>query len=211
MRFTLFAFLLISSWSVIAQNQPVNDECSSATSLGSVPFCEATVFTNENATTSDIGGANNVPGCFQSGNTDRDVWFTFTPTNEVTDLTITIQGTIDGPNGKPLINPQVAVYRDAGGCTIPNGLLLVRCEDNHSGDTALKFDLMGTTANVTYYLRVNDSAGSGASNSGDFTVCIEASQPIVNMGGGTTSSSACEGRLFESGGPAGNYKNNENN
>ncbi len=204
MRF-IFSTLLFCLCTLLSA-QPSNDDCTSAMDLGTAPICDGTIFTNADATPSNIGD-NNQPDCFSDGNLVNDVWFSFTTTDELPDLTLTIESATNGPADAPLINPQVAIYR--GNCET-NGLDQLFCEAVVNEQTAIRLDLLGLTADVTYYIRISDGVSSeGLLFPGDFTVCIQDNEPILNLGM-MTSTTACSGRLFDSGGPAGNYKNNEN-
>ncbi|HRD79689.1 MAG TPA: hypothetical protein PLL53_02940, partial [Saprospiraceae bacterium] len=102
--------------------QPVNDNCTGVLDLGIAPACPQTVFTNVNATASDIGFGNN-PSCFNGGIAPRDVWFAFTTNDTTLDYSITVTGLANG--GFPALrNPQIALYR--GDCEV-NGLAEIQC------------------------------------------------------------------------------------
>lgn len=184
---------------------PSNNECSAEVDLGVVPNCGQTVYTNVNATASDIGVGNN-PTCFNGGTTQNDVWFTFTTTTDIRDVTIRIQGTDAGANSA-LQNPQLAVYR--GTCLV-NGLQEISCVSSNDGDSSVELDLFDLSPNITFFLRVNDFSATGTPNWGDFTVCVEEYVADFNMGE-VTSTTACTGTLYDSGGADGAYGNNENN
>lgn len=197
------SFFLFSTAVLFAQ--PANDECASAIDLGVLPACSGQAFSNLNATTTILNNQD-LPSCFNGGTTQRDVWFTFTTSSEVTNVTISLEGTESGPNSRSIINPQFTVY--VGNCA---GSLLEAeafCAKADPGQTAVEASLAGLEADATYYLRVNDYSASATPNWGDFTLCIEESALSVNMGdaeGATT----CRGILFDSGGPDGSYRNSE--
>ncbi len=199
--FTLLVMLL---WGLHAHAQPANDNCDAAIPLGTVSaLCNSQLFTNVNATTSNIGPGNN-PTCFNGGTTQRDVWFTFTTNNDIRDLVIQLQGTANGPNGQALRNPQIALYR--GDC---NRLSEIDCFSAPNGVTQINREVLGLTPNTTYFLRVNDYSPTAAPNSGDFLLCVRQFTPAINMGQ-ASGSTACFGTLYDSGGPTGDYRNNEN-
>lgn len=186
-------FLVLGTLKTFAQ--PANDNCNAAINLGAIPACPTTVFTNINATAS----TGNSPSCFNGGTTQRDVWFTFTTPADTRQATIVVKGVSNGPNTKGLLNPQIAVYR--GTCT---GLSQVACISAPNGSTEVRLDATALTPNVTYYIRVNDYAATATPNSGDFSICVQKFIPAINIGD-VSSSTACSGTLYDSGGPTGNY------
>lgn len=201
--FTLLSFTLLVTLSFA---QPSNDNCSGAINLGTVPTCLPQVYTNMGATASNIGTGNN-PSCFNGGTPQRDVWFTFTTTTEVRDLNILVKGVATGTNAKAMANPQIALYR--GTCT-NNGLSQIACISAPNGAKEVKLEVENLTANVTYFLRINDYSPSATPNAGDFTVCIQPFVPKFNMGD-ATGSTGCFGTLYDSGGPTGDYQSFEDN
>jgi len=184
--------------------QPENDDCSGLIDLGTAPVCPNTIYDNLGATASDIG-FNNIPGCFNGGNVNRDVWFAFETPADITDVAITLQGASDGPNGS-ILNPQVVLYR--GQCEENNLSLLGICDSAPDGSTTAQLDVQGLTPNTQYFLRINDYTATGMPNSGDFRLCIEELVPDVNIDE-EIESTACFGTLFDSGGPDEDYGNNE--
>ncbi len=195
----IFSFFLSSG--LLAQ-APANDECSTAIDLGVAPFCDdATIFSNLDATDSSIGDFN-VPSCYSNGVVNRDVWFSFTPSDTITDYRITITGNSNGQAA--IVNPQLTVYR---GLCIPNGLAELICAETISNESEVRVDLFQLTLGVTYYLRVSDTSPTATPNAGGFNVCVEQRPPInlVSEGGSTQ----CSGLLYDSGGPEGNYGDNE--
>jgi surface protein len=155
-------------WEIVDLSAPpINDDCFDLIDLGVVPDCMGTIYTNINATTTDIGFGNST-ACFNEGTTQRDVFFAFEVTAAATDLTITIDGLEDGPNGVSITNPQVALYR--GGCT---GLVELFCASAADGTNTVSLDLIGLTPGIPYFLRINDYSSSAQPNWGDFTICIE--------------------------------------
>jgi gliding motility-associated-like protein len=184
----------------------MNDDCSGLIDLGTVPTCPDDVFDNIDATASDIG-FNNIPSCFNGGSVQRDVWFAFTLPNDITDVSISLQGVDIGPNGS-ILNPQIALYR--GDCGFDGLALLGQCDSAPDGDTEVRLDVLGLSTNTEYYLRINEYSATGTPNSGDFQLCIEEFVPAINMGDSDETTS-CFGTLFDSGGPDGDYSNGESN
>jgi len=94
-RFISLLILVFSNFLLLSQ--PINDECTASIDLGIIPYCTQNVFTNKDATPSDIGNANE-PDCFVSNPPQRDVWFTF-KTNSTKELLITVSGKNTGTSG----------------------------------------------------------------------------------------------------------------
>lgn len=198
----LFILAFLTSSISVASAQVANDECSGLIDLGAVPSCDNTIYTNVDATASDIGDVNS-PTCFNGGTTQRDVWFSFTTTTDITDVIILLQG-VEGANNA-IVNPQIAIYR---GICADNGLSEVQCVSASIGDNSITFTMEGLLANATYFIRVNDYSSTATPNWGDFTLCIEELVPPVVMGG-VDMSTECFGTLYDSGGPDAPYSLNE--
>ncbi|MBI5916058.1 MAG: choice-of-anchor L domain-containing protein [Bacteroidetes bacterium] len=200
----LAILLPCSVWALTMFAQPANDDCSGIVDLGTAPVCPSpAVFTNFNATESSIGN-DNLPPCFV-GTPERDVWFVFTATAAFTDYTISITQA-QGASG-PIQQPQVAVYR--GECAVDE-LVLLECASAAPGVNEVSVSLLGLTPGIQYFLRINDWSASAAPNWGDFELCIQEfidTTFLVNEGG----SNLCGGLLYDTGGPGGNYGNNETN
>ncbi len=193
-------FLLFSS---LALAQPVNDDCPGIINLGVAPACPQQFFSNVNATASNIGFGNN-PSCFNGGIAPRDVWFAFTSSDTIFDYSITVTGQANA--GVPAMrNPQIAVYR--GECEL-NGLAELLCASAPNGETILRLDVYGLTPNVTYFIRISDYSPTATPNWGAFQLCVDQLSPIFTID--ENGSSACFGQLYDSGGPNGDYSNNEN-
>ena len=69
--------------------------------------------------------------------------------------------------------------------------------------------LNGLDADTEIFLRIQDWSSSSSPNWGDFELCLKEPNPVFNMGD-ASSTTTCNGTLFDSGGPNGNYDNNEN-
>lgn len=199
----IFTILCSVLFTISTFAQPINDDCVDLIDLGTAPACTGDIYTNVDATNSSSGPTDN-PTCFNGGTTQNDVFFGFMVDATLVDVTITVIGTDLGPNGVPITNPQFALYR--GGC---GGLAELNCVSAPNGETATSLDVIGLTPGIPYFIRVNDYSGTGTPNWGDFTLCIEEYIPAINMGE-DTQSSACSGTVYDSGGPDGDYGNNEN-
>lgn len=203
---TLFftAFSLLFSTMIWAQ--PANDDCSGLIDLGVVPTCPANteIYNNIDATASNIGFGN-IPACFNGGSVANDIWFSFTTSTDIVDVTVSVLGTDAGPNGS-IQNPQIAIYR--GSCEL-DGLSELSCFSAANGETIARIDILGLTPNETYFIRVNDYSATATPNWGDFTICAEEYIPDINIGD-EPGSTACFGTLYDSGGPENDYTSNEN-
>lgn len=198
-----FAFLFLS---LVLWAQPANDDCSGLIDLGVAPACpDSEFFSNVDATPSDIGFGNN-PSCFNGGAVDNDVWFAFTTSDTIFDYTISVTGISDGMGSEALSNPQIALYR--GECVV-DGLAELACESAAPGESFLELDVEGLTPNVTYFIRINDYSATATPNWGTFQLCVDEISPINTID--EDGSSACSGELYDSGGPDGDYANNEDN
>jgi len=202
----LFTILIFTfSFFFAAAQAPVNDDCSGIIDLGEVPYCsQPAQFTNLNATTSTIDPTANIPTCWNNL-ADRDVWFQFIlPANgSITDISIDVWGNIIG-NGT-LKMPQLAVYR--GDCAI-GGLAELACIAAPLNVNELHLDIFGLTPGVPYFLRINDYSATSSPNAGTFKLCVEPYVPDLNIGDAPGTSS-CSGTLWDSGGPDGDYVENE--
>jgi len=141
----------------------------------------------------------NAPSCFKDGPPSNDVWFGFKTAEERKEIVITISGTGD----VAIKNVQAALYR--GLCAV-NSMVLRQCAVAENGETELSFEAFDLTPNAQYYIRVDNYGGDD--NEGDFTLCIDEISDDLMISEGNTQ--LCSGRLFDSGGPTGNYGDNEN-
>lgn len=198
-----FWTILSLLWAMNIFAQPLNDNCDGLIDLGVAPACTEDIYTNVDATASDIGIGNN-PTCFNGGTTQNDVWFAFTTSDTIFDYTISVMGTGDGLNGT-ISSPQIALYR--GDCVM-NGLAELFCASADLGEFNVSLDALGLTPNVPYFIRVNDYSSTATPNWGDFTICVDEVEPISTID--EEGSTACSGELFDSGGPEGDYGPNEN-
>lgn len=188
-----------------AAQAPVNDDCTGIINLGVVPYCsQPAQFTNLNATASNIDPVSNVPACWNNPG-DRDVWFEFSlpADGSITDITVRVWGNVAG-NGT-LNMPQLAVYR--GDCEF-GGLAELDCIAAPLNVNELSLNLFGLTPGVPYFLRINDYSATAMPNWGSFRLCVEAYVPDIILGQ-SPGSSSCIGTLWDSGGPNGDYSNNQ--
>lgn len=200
MRKLLFLAAFLSA-NILSAQAPANDNCAGLIDLGKAPVCPGTVFSNANATAFDIG-AFNAPACLSDGAPAHDVWFAFTCPDTLFDFRITLTAA----GGQPMKNPQLMLYR--GSCAV-NGLALLRCAEDKTNSGSATFDIDGLSGGLQYYLRVSDYTPAGnPPNWGGFTLCVAPIPPIVTIDQG--SSTLCNGTLYDSGGPLGDYGDGEN-
>ncbi|MEO1436388.1 MAG: CUB domain-containing protein, partial [Bacteroidota bacterium] len=126
----------------------------------------------------------------------RDVWFTFTTTATLIDISICI-------NGITMLQPQVALYR--GDCT---GLFEVICLQAPIGEADLQLDVLALDPSIPYFIRVNDYSATGTPNSGTFDLCVKEFIPPAVIDDVTVTT--CTGSIFDTGDAGGEYSNNEN-
>jgi CHU_C Type IX secretion signal domain len=186
--------IVFSSFIYFAFGQvPVNNECQTAVNLGKAPSCTNTIYSNQNATATNIGDNNN-PFCTSDGNVTKDVWFSFIASDTIFDYTISIKSTATGG----IVKPNVNIYR--GGCGLGN--LIKICPNSPTiANGEYTFNLYGLTPGEIYYIRVSDE-----SSAGNFTVCVTEIKSLTIDQGLTT---ACAGILYDDGGPNGNYADNK--
>lgn len=174
----------------------MNDDCGNAINLGALGSCSSVVYTNSGAT----GSAPESPGCFNGATAQRDVWFSFSAA--FTSASIYVRGNDQTDN--QITNPQMALYR--GDC---GDLSQLACVSAENGADEVRLNVSDLEMGATYFLRINDYSATAASNAGDFNICIfESSEPFIM--GQDAGSTACFGTLFDSGGAAREYQDNEN-
>jgi len=182
-------------------SQPMNDDCTGIIALGDAPICPSpAIYSNVDATESDIGN-DNFPPCF-NGTPQRDVWFSFVATAAVLNYEITLSGA----GGAPISNPQIALYR--GDCGFDE-MVFLDCAAAINGEQEVTITVNGLTPGITYFIRANDWSTSATPNWGAFELCIQEyvqTEFTINQ----TGSNLCTGTLYDTGGPNGNYGNNEN-
>jgi gliding motility-associated-like protein len=206
MKVLLTLILSSIALSVFAQ-APVNDDCSGIIDVGVIPFCSSPgQYTNAGATASVIDiPANNIPSCFSNG-VDRDVWFQFElpADGSIVDIAISVYGNVGG-NGT-LKMPEVAIYRGPS-CSFGE-LAELYCAAAPLNVNEVHKEVFNLTPGSTYYLRINDYSATAASNEGTFRLCIEKYVADINIGT-APSTQSCSGTLWDSGGPTGDYMDNE--
>jgi gliding motility-associated-like protein len=201
----LYWFIALFIFSVATFAQPINDDCGGLVDFGAAPICPAPgLYNNVNATESDIG-TDNFPGCFVA-TPERDVWFSFTAVPTITNYEVILTGIADGAGTPSIVNPQIAVYR--GDCGVDE-LVLLDCVSAANGETSISTVLTGLTPGLSYFLRINDWSASATPNSGSFQLCVQ-EQIMTDFLMTDMTADVCSGTLYDSGGPDGDYSNNEN-
>lgn len=168
---SLTFFLFVSCLS-LAFTQPLSDDCDGLIDLGQAPVCTGEVYTNVDATLSEVYSdpTSNIPSCWSFVN--HDIWAVFTvPTDgSIVDYVITIAGTDNGPNANSILQPQLALYR--GSCQ-QDGLAELFCVEAMAGSNDIQIAVEGLTPGLSYFLRIDDEVNTGSPNWGDFEICIE--------------------------------------
>lgn len=195
-QFIFFALIILQS--SVAFSQPVNDNCDNAIDLGVIPICNGMVYTNINASDSNIGN-NNDASCFDTNPPANDVWFTFSSTQNFGELSIEIEGV----NTVKLRNIQLAVYR---GVCAQDAMAERDCAQSAPGEYSLNYNIENLTPGEIYFLRIGNFGGDDFE--GDFTVCIK-EKTEYNIKDDNFSTK-CSGTLYDSGGKSGDYSENEN-
>lgn len=191
MKKVLFFFFYAFAIQLVAQT-PANDACENAIALGTIPACPTNNYTNVDATATNIGSNNN-PFCSEDGINDNDVWFSFKTSANIFDYQVTLKGS----SSPQILFPNVTIFR--GECGIGN--LGKLCADTlFANSNEMSLVAFGLTPNETYYIRVASSLA------GSFKICVTEYQVLTIKNGITT---ACNGVLYDSGGPNGDYKNGE--
>lgn len=184
----IFALSLLPLW-VLAQAPA--DSCINATDLGMLPYCETQVYSNTNATSGD--SVNIINGC--SADTLQDIWFSFVPADTAVNYRFDMLPEVAG---SPISNATVAIY--TGDCQT-TGLTAIYCFEQ-TDTSAISEEIRNLLPGTRYYFRV----ASPDSTAGDFSLCIEPRSDIYNIDEGF--STACEGTLFDDGGPENDYSAN---
>ncbi len=192
----LISFIFVSPTGKIFA-QPENDDCSNAIDLNTIPICDGKVYTNIDASNSDIG-INNNASCFIFNPPENDVWFTFRLTQNSGEQTIFIKGV----NSHKLKNIQLAVYR--GACA-QDAMVERDCAESELNGSTLSYNIDNLTPGEIYFLRIGNFGGDASE--GDFTICIE-ERNKYNIKEDSFSTK-CSGTLYDSGGESGDYSENE--
>lgn len=176
MKKLLTALLLITCLFTRAQ-VPVNDNCNTATNLGTLPTPAAcpsgigstvtVVGTNLNATAPSP--YTTLLGCQTGGNQPGpalDVWYSFVASGNQVNINIT-------PGAAPfLANPAITLW--TGTC---GSLIGFNCDNNGTAGGANSVLFQPTTPGQTYYIQVS---GVNAVSAGNFNLAINASNDCNN-------------------------------
>jgi hypothetical protein len=169
----ILCLLMFSATAVLAQ--PANDNCTSATSLGTLPApaaCTGTTGTKKGRVDSIVGTNVNatpsnpypyISACPPSSltNPPLDVWYSFVASSYQTLLTIT---------NSTITNPVITVWE--GSCAALGG---IGCVTGAGGAATLT--VLALTPGQTYYVQVS---GSTAAESGTFTLKLTSETDCAN-------------------------------
>ena len=163
------------NFNICLQQPPVNDVCTSATSLTSGATCSTISGTLDLSIPASLGSS----GCVTAG-TYYDVWYSFVATAVTHTITL-------GSLGANFSAPRILLYN--GSCAAPG---LLACA---SGTTLTQ---AGLTIGATYYVRISNltTNPSGTGTVASFNICLTAAAappPNDNCSGAIllTSGSAC--------------------
>ncbi|MBU2020364.1 MAG: gliding motility-associated C-terminal domain-containing protein, partial [Bacteroidetes bacterium] len=151
-----FLSILLTGWASFAQ--PINDNCSGATTLQAAEQCTP-------VTGSTAGATQSAPSC--SGTANDDVWYKFSATQP--DLSVKVVGSTS-------FNPVLQVF--SGFC----GGSSIACVDQTGNGGTETVNLTGLTVGATYWFRVHHAPATISSNP-IFSVCVSspAFEPICNL------------------------------
>ncbi len=171
--YTTFFFLILGLQTFA---QPTNDDCENPIPINDVAeWCSGFgQYTNVGATDSGYGTASCMNGAV------NDVWFTFIAI--APDVSIFIEGDINGAAGGTLSAPQAALYTNTCGGTINE----LACISDNGSAGIIELYKGGLTVGETYLIRVDGRL----SETGTFRFCIRNYNPPVLPGGD------CETRAF---------------
>ena len=133
---------------LISSAPPVNDNCSSATTIVSSASCTPVV-------ASSFGATESMPGC--AGNADDDIWFQFLATGTSHSISVSSPATVDAV---------LEIF--SGSCS---SLTSMYCLDNSGAGTPESIHFAGLTIGNTYYFRIY-SYYSFSSAADSFTICL---------------------------------------
>jgi hypothetical protein len=133
----------------------INDNCSGAIAL--IPSPDENCPTPHTGTT--VGATQSQPGC--TGTADDDVWYSFTATSTIHQITVSAITIND-----------IVLQFFSGNCTALNSF---GCVDNTVGNSQESVIISGLTIGTTYFFRVYSFANN--SGQGSFSICITTPPP----------------------------------
>ncbi len=167
-------------------------------------FCDTL---NNVGYTMDVSQVNFTPNPPICNPTDRDIWFYFITGATPFDTDFTVTGITDG--AIPAMEmPRITIVR--GSCA---ALEALACAEAPVGGNSVTLNIPASDfiPNFPYFVIISDWSNTGGSNEGAFEFCIEEFVPPVdnNISQGAVYT-ACNGNLYDTGGPTGDYAANEN-
>lgn len=204
LRITLL-LLLVAFISQLAVAQS-GEDCTNAIPIpfSSQQWCGT--YNNVGATT-DLTAVNFNPLGLNCPPNENEIWFSFQANPPLFDLIISVEGVQDGTID-PLEMPRI---------TVVSGICDVILEANYcveapigANSASLTIPAANFIPGFTYYILVSDWSNTAASNEGAFNICMEELTEITAPPNGGGPYTACSGIIHDTGGPAGNYSDNEN-
>lgn len=202
-----FLLFLFSCLSLLAIAQPSNDDCDGIIDLGQAPFQNYTeIYSNAGATPSNIG-ANNTPSCSPII-PQRDVWFTFTASDTITEYNVRVLATPDPAKGiSGIYNPEFTIYRGPE-CGVDKLFEFACASSSVQGNPSrVSIDTLTLSPGSRYYVRVNDWSSSNVQPGGFKLYVTGLVKPITIAD--EVVNTECFGTIYDSGGPNKKYKNDE--
>lgn len=190
---------------VTPNNPPPNDNPCGAIALEASGDCVMSPATNENATntlTPFAPGASTVavPSCGAPAN--GDVWFTVDVPGDLI-APYGLNFAADDMGATPALDFAMAIYRDVSplGCGSQLDLVQVpgACAIAGTGPNPLMPTLLVPVTALTPGERLYIRVWRQTVNQGPFSICVRRTDPL-----------SCQGTVYDTGGPTGQYQNNEN-
>lgn len=144
------------TWSITGPVAPIpGDECTTALPLTMSPTCSYT-------TASTAGASVSTPSCAAGvgATTNADIWFSFTATSSLADITVAPTGTY---------YPILELLDGSSGCGSPTSLC---CTFANAAGTTLNLLRGGLTVGNTYFLRIGHAFAGGDGGLNQFSVCV---------------------------------------
>jgi len=202
LRITLLLLFAFISQIAVAQS---GEDCVNAIPIPySSQWCGT--YNNVGATT-DLTAVNFNPLGLSCNPNENEIWFSFVATPPLFDLIISVEGVQDGAID-PLNMPRI---------TVVSGICDVILEANYcveapigANSASLTIPANNFIPGFTYYILVSDWSETAASNEGAFDICMEELTEITVPPTGGGPYTGCSGIIHDTGGPTGNYSDNEN-
>ncbi len=194
--FSIFLCILIINVNLIAQGETCDDAIDIPYSTS---WCD--IYNNEGYS-QDNDQVNFNPSGLNCLIPERDIWFKFKTGTNLFETVLTITGTNDGAI-TPMNMPRITIVR--GICQVLEAMI---CEDAALGSNSVSITIPQSSLfiDTDYYIIISDWSDTGQANDGGFELCMEEYIPPIefNIADGEIYTT-CNGTLYDTGGPTGNY------